>query len=101
MYTVDPGTVRPQEKVGGVTVAQTPTSVVSLLAVMGVVAVIVAAVVAIVLLVGGPAAEVHDSWMNVPVASVSFAADGVHDSWMATGVVSTFEIHDSWMTTGS
>ena len=101
MYTVDPGTMRPQEKVGGVTVPQTPTSVVPVLTVMGVVAVIVAAVVAIVLLVGSPTAEVHDSWMNVPVGSVSFAADSVHDSWMTTGIVPAFEIHDSWMTTGS
>ncbi|MDH3193104.1 MAG: hypothetical protein OEY55_15830 [Acidimicrobiia bacterium] len=80
MYTVDEGTVRPYEKLGEVTVSPAPPARISLLAVIGVVVVLLAAVVALSLLVGGPATEVHDSWMNVPVAPVGM----VHDSWMNT-----------------
>jgi hypothetical protein len=42
-------------------------------------------------LVSGEDVEIHDSWMNVPIAE----SVEVHDSWMnaATGV----EIHDSWV----
>lgn len=98
MYTVDPQTTRPQEKTGGVAAPRAPASTIPLIAVMGVVVIILAAVVALSLLVGSPTHEAHDSWMNVPVFSVT---SGVHDSWIMTGVVPTFEIHDSWMTTGN
>ena len=81
MYTVDPGTVRPNEKLGEVTVSPAPPAKISLLAVIGVVVIVLAAVVALSLLVGGPVTEVHDSWMNVPAAQVVM----VHDSWMNIG----------------
>ncbi len=81
MYTVDPGTVRPYEKLGEVTVSPAPPKKISLLAVIGVVAILLAAVVALSLLVGGPVTEIHDSWMNVPVAQVAI----VRDSWMNVG----------------
>lgn len=81
MYTVDPGTVRPYEKLGEVTVSPAPPSKIPLLAVIGVVVVLLAAIVALSLLVGGPVTEVHDSWINVPVAQTAM----IHDSWMNIG----------------
>jgi hypothetical protein len=81
MYTVDPGTVRPYEKLGEGTVSPAPPEQFSLLAVIGVIVIVLAAVVALSLLVGGPVTEIHDSWMNVPVAQVAI----VHDSWMNVG----------------
>ena len=81
MYTVDPGTVRPYEKLGEVTVSPAPPEKISLLALIGVVVIVLAAVVALSLLVGGPVTEIHDSWMNVPVGQAAI----VHDSWMNIG----------------
>ena len=67
MYTVDPTTSRPLDKVEGVASPRVPASTIPLIGVIGAVIVILAAVVALTLLIGGSAYEVHDSWMNVPV----------------------------------
>ena len=93
MYTVDAGTVRPYEELGEVTVSPAPPAKISLLAVIGAVVVLLAAVVALSLLVGGPVTEVHDSWMNVPVAQAGM----VHDSWMNTSVS---DFAEPWMEAG-
>lgn len=64
------------------------------------VAALVVAVLAVVLWPAATAAEVHDSWMNVPLGPAATAAE-VHDSWMSesVGLIPIgFEIHDSWET---
>lgn len=43
--------------------------------------------------------EIHDSWMNVPVAQANFTAPEIHDSWDNVPLVEASyitEIHDSW-----
>ncbi len=58
---------------------------------------IVAALIVWAIAVPEEVAEVHDSWMNVPVSPVS----EVHDSWMAVAPPVAPEVHDSWMTVTS
>ena len=64
------------------------------------VAALVVAIAAVLLWPAASAAEIHDSWMNVPVglAPVGFE---IHDSWVTAPVGFMpvgFEIHDSWET---
>lgn len=77
------------------------------------VAALVVAIAAVVLWPAATAAEVHDSWMNVPVGLVPIESE-IHDSWFTvpadrmptlTRITSPiparifgFELHDSWMT---
>jgi hypothetical protein len=77
------------------------------------VAALVVAIAAAVLWPAATAAEIHDSWMNVPVGLVPIEAE-IHDSWTNVSVERMptltritspippryfgFEIHDSWET---
>jgi hypothetical protein len=71
------------------------------------VAALVVAIAAVVLWPAAPAAELHDSWTNVPVGLMPIESE-IHDSWFAVPAdrmptptpasLIGFELHDSWMT---
>lgn len=52
-------------------------------------------VLAVILWPATTAAEIHDSWMNVPVGLMPIESE-VHDSWMNIPAAPA-EVHDSWM----